>query len=37
LQKLAHLSLLVVAGVGTYFGVLWLLGFRLQHYIRRTL
>jgi putative peptidoglycan lipid II flippase len=35
MQKLTHLSFLVVAGVGTYFGVLWLLGFRLQHFTRR--
>ncbi|HQR50952.1 MAG TPA: murein biosynthesis integral membrane protein MurJ [Methylophilaceae bacterium] len=35
MQKLLHLSLLVTGGVGTYFGVLWLLGFRLQHFTRR--
>jgi putative peptidoglycan lipid II flippase len=35
MQKLTHLSLLVAAGVGTYFGVLWLVGFRLQHFTRR--
>jgi len=35
LARFAHLALLVVIGAGTYFAVLWLLGFRLQHFMRR--
>lgn len=34
-EKLLRLSLLVVAGAGTYFATLWLLGFRLQDFSKR--
>ncbi|OIQ84648.1 putative peptidoglycan biosynthesis protein MurJ [mine drainage metagenome] len=36
LEKLWRLLLLVSLGVGTYFGVLWALGLRLQEFVRRT-
>lgn len=35
LEKLWRLSALVAVGVGTYFGALWLLGFRLQEFMRK--
>ncbi len=34
-EKLLRLSLLVVAGAGSYFATLWLLGFRLTDYSKR--
>lgn len=34
-RKLAHLAGLVILGAGTYFGVLWLLGIRIQDFVRR--
>ena len=37
LTKLWRLSALVVAGVATYFAVLWALGFRLKDFTRRTI
>jgi len=37
LTKLWRLSALVVVGVGTYFAVLWALGFRLKDFTRRTI
>ncbi|MDH4284094.1 MAG: murein biosynthesis integral membrane protein MurJ [Gallionellaceae bacterium] len=33
--RIAHLAALVVGGVGVYFSVLWLLGFRLRDFSRR--
>ena len=35
--RIGHLSMVVLAGVGTYFGTLWLLGFRLRHFDKRSL
>ena len=35
-ERFLRLSLLVVTGAGTYFSVLWALGFRMQHFKRRT-
>jgi putative peptidoglycan lipid II flippase len=35
--RVARLSMLVVAGAATYFASLWLLGFRLNHFAKRTL
>jgi putative peptidoglycan lipid II flippase len=35
-ERFIRLSLLVLAGAVTYFGVLWALGFRMQHFKRRT-
>jgi len=35
--RIARLVLLVVVGVGVYFGTLWLLGFRLRHFSKRAL
>ncbi len=35
MQRLLHLSALVVLGVVTYFGTLYMLGFRLQDFTRR--
>ena len=34
--RIGHLSMVVLAGVGTYFGSLWLLGFRLRHFDKRS-
>jgi putative peptidoglycan lipid II flippase len=34
-KRLVDLSFLVAAGLGIYFGVLWLLGFRLSHFRQR--
>jgi len=34
--RISRLSLLVLLGVAAYFGSLWLLGFRLQHFSRRS-
>jgi putative peptidoglycan lipid II flippase len=34
-EKLLRLSLLVVAGSGTYFATLWLLGFRFKNFAKR--
>lgn len=34
-MRVTHLSLLVVGAAATYFGTLWLLGFRLQDFRRR--
>lgn len=34
-RKLVHLAGLVILGAGTYFGVLWLLGIRVQDFMRR--
>jgi len=36
MQRLAHLSALVVLGAGSYFGTLWALGMRPVQFIRRT-
>ncbi len=36
LQKMLHLLGLVVLGTGTYFGMLWLMGIRVQAFMRRT-
>lgn len=35
-QKLLHLSALVVVGAAAYFSVLWLMGIRIKHFMRRT-
>jgi putative peptidoglycan lipid II flippase len=35
--RIARLSMLVVLGVATYFGSLWLLGFRLRDFAKRSL
>ncbi|HLD09625.1 MAG TPA: murein biosynthesis integral membrane protein MurJ, partial [Methylophilaceae bacterium] len=35
IQKLLHLSGLVLLGAATYFGVLWLLGIRIKDFMRR--
>ncbi len=37
LPKLWRLAALVAAGIASYFGALWLLGFRLAHFKRRTM
>ncbi len=34
-ERVGRLALLVVAGSGTYFGSLWILGFRPQDFVRR--
>jgi putative peptidoglycan lipid II flippase len=34
-MRVLHMSALVAAGAGSYFGVLWLLGFRLSQFDRR--
>ena len=34
-EKFVRLALLVTAGAATYFAALWLLGFRMQQYMRR--
>jgi putative peptidoglycan lipid II flippase len=36
LEKMLHLLSLVVLGTGTYFGMLWLMGIRVQAFMRRT-
>jgi putative peptidoglycan lipid II flippase len=36
MAKLAHLSGLLVAGAGSYFFTLWLLGIRLRHFMQTT-
>lgn len=35
--RIGRLSIVVVAGVATYFSSLWLLGFRLHHFAKRSL
>lgn len=35
MQKLTHLSALLVLGVAVYFGVLWLAGIRVQDFVKR--
>jgi putative peptidoglycan lipid II flippase len=35
--RVARLGMLVIVGVTTYFGSLWLLGFRLHHFAKRAL
>ena len=35
--RIGRLSMLVVLGVATYFGTLWLLGFRLRQFAKRSL
>jgi len=35
--RIGRLSILVVLGATTYFGSLWLLGFRLRHFAKRSL
>ena len=35
--RIGRLSIVVLAGVATYFGSLWLLGFRLRHFAKRSL
>ena len=35
--RIGRLSMLVMLGVATYFGSLWVLGFRLNHFAKRTL
>ena len=35
IQKLLHLSGLVLLGAATYFGVLWLLGIRIKDFMSR--
>ena len=35
-EKLLRLLALIVAGAGTYFAVLWLLGFRVKDFMKRT-
>ena len=34
--RIGRLSIVVLAGVATYFGSLWLLGFRLHHFAKRS-
>ena len=36
LEKLWRLAWLVTIGIASYFGILWLLGLRLQEFMRRT-
>jgi putative peptidoglycan lipid II flippase len=36
-RRIGWLSIVVLAGVTTYFGSLWLLGLRLSHFARRSL
>jgi peptidoglycan biosynthesis protein MviN/MurJ (putative lipid II flippase) len=36
MSKLTHLLGLVLLGAGIYFACLWLMGFRLRDYMRRT-
>ena len=35
--RIGRLAMLVVLGVATYFGTLWLLGFRLHNFVKRSL
>ena len=35
-SRVTRLALLVLAGAGSYFGVLWLLGFRWRDFNRRS-
>jgi putative peptidoglycan lipid II flippase len=35
-QRILHLAALVIGGASVYFATLWLLGFRLHQFKRRT-